>query len=391
LNNFTKGVKISPDGSCVLTNSEDNILRVFELPDQQNTTPNSDWQSALQAKEGETVYDFCWYPLMNSSYPTSCCFISSSRDHPVHLWDAFTGELRATYRAYDHLDEITSANSVVFNPAGDKIYCGFNRMVRVFDITQPGRRFSSYATSKTRKSKDGQRGIISCLAFNPDMSGMYAAGSYARTTCIYSESDSELLLTLEGQSGGVTQVQFSPDGRYLYTGGRKDNHILCWDIRNTQNILHRFERVVTSNQRVGFDIDVSGQYLVTGSQDCRALVYDTQTAECICTTQPLEDAVNGASFHPGGAVFALSTGQRHFVLDTDENEGGGLDLGGGAPKVLSDSNAVHIFTMEATAPAAASVVSNSEPAVPPVSEVPQEPAATALIAPAPAPAASPTA
>ncbi|XP_010277942.1 PREDICTED: uncharacterized protein LOC104612275 isoform X4 [Nelumbo nucifera] len=32
-NNFLKGVKWSPDGSCFLTSSEDNTLRVFNLPD----------------------------------------------------------------------------------------------------------------------------------------------------------------------------------------------------------------------------------------------------------------------------------------------------------------------------------------------------------------------
>lgn len=50
--------------------------------------------------------------------------MSTSRDHPLHMWDAFTGELRATYRAYDHLDEVVAANSVCFNTAGDKIFAG---------------------------------------------------------------------------------------------------------------------------------------------------------------------------------------------------------------------------------------------------------------------------
>lgn len=30
--NFTKGVKFSPDGTCLLTASEDNVIRVFEVP-----------------------------------------------------------------------------------------------------------------------------------------------------------------------------------------------------------------------------------------------------------------------------------------------------------------------------------------------------------------------
>lgn len=30
-NNFTRGVRVSPDGLCVLTNSDDHVLRLFEL------------------------------------------------------------------------------------------------------------------------------------------------------------------------------------------------------------------------------------------------------------------------------------------------------------------------------------------------------------------------
>ena len=61
-------------------------------------------------------------------------------------------------------------------------------MIRVFDVAQPGRSFEARPTCKTRKSKTGQRGIISALAFSPDTSGggLFAAGSYAKTICLYS-------------------------------------------------------------------------------------------------------------------------------------------------------------------------------------------------------------
>ena len=38
--------------------------------------------------------------LMSPSLPS---FVSVCRDHPVHLWDAYTGALRASYTAYNHL------------------------------------------------------------------------------------------------------------------------------------------------------------------------------------------------------------------------------------------------------------------------------------------------
>lgn len=49
--------------------------------------------SILQAKEGGAVYDYAWYPFMNSQVPESCIFVSTSRDQPVHMWDAYTGDV----------------------------------------------------------------------------------------------------------------------------------------------------------------------------------------------------------------------------------------------------------------------------------------------------------
>jgi len=46
------------------------------------------------------------------------------------------------------------------------------------------------------------------LAFNPDQSGIYAAGSYSKTIGLYSENDNRLHFLLEGHIGGVTQVLF---------------------------------------------------------------------------------------------------------------------------------------------------------------------------------------
>ena len=41
--------------------------------------------------EGETVYDWCWYPLMSSQDPATSVFLTAPRDKPLHLWDAYTG------------------------------------------------------------------------------------------------------------------------------------------------------------------------------------------------------------------------------------------------------------------------------------------------------------
>lgn len=105
--NFTKGCHWSPDGTCILVPSEDYKIKIFELPRvlYSGVLPEDfreiNLKSSLKVKEGGTVYDTCWFPYMNSWDPTTCCFLSTSQGSPVHLWDAFTGKLRATYRAYN--------------------------------------------------------------------------------------------------------------------------------------------------------------------------------------------------------------------------------------------------------------------------------------------------
>lgn len=138
--NVVRALRWSPDGSCLLTASEDNVLRVFGLPEPVaaeacgvgaaggsasegepgggGSSGPLELSSALCISEGESVYDCCWYPLMSWAEPMTCCFLSTSRDHPVHLWDAYDGSLRANYVGYNHLDEVTPAYSAAFEPSG---------------------------------------------------------------------------------------------------------------------------------------------------------------------------------------------------------------------------------------------------------------------------------
>jgi len=73
--------------------------------------------------------------------------------------------------------------------------------------------------------------------------GWGAGRSYSRNVGLYDAATAKLLYNLQGHHGGVTQAEWSADGRFLFTGGRKDSEILCWDVRNTGDVLLRFPRV----------------------------------------------------------------------------------------------------------------------------------------------------
>ncbi|GMH37475.1 hypothetical protein BSKO_05348 [Bryopsis sp. KO-2023] len=330
--NFLKGVKWAPDGSCLLTASEDKMMRIFTFPtevfDQRSTSGDKasgeeavdPFDPICRIQEGELVYDYAWYPCMSSQNAQTCCFLSTCRKNPIHLWDACSGNLRATYRAYDQADEITAAISVGFSNDGACICAGYKQVIRVFDTARPGRDYDEFKTHS--KNQLGQQGLISCLAWSPSDKKLLAAGSYNGSVGMYASDDGELLALLEGHTGGVTQVKFSVDGNYLYSGARKDSQLICWDIRHTKMAVYVMERGTSiTNQRIQFDIEPCGRHLVTGGEQGRLDVFDLTTGEKLSGDVIGEDAVNGVMFHPFAPLMATASGERRFVpLDLDKLE-----------------------------------------------------------------------
>ena len=77
-------------------------------------------------------------------------------------------------------DEVTSAYSLCFSPDGSKLYCGFKKCVRIFDVSQPGK-FSEQRNLKVNKEPAFQTNIISSITVNPTFENLYALGSYDKT------------------------------------------------------------------------------------------------------------------------------------------------------------------------------------------------------------------
>eukprot|EP00873_Tetraselmis_striata_P001711 jgi/Tetstr1/421975/TSEL_001221.t1 len=331
--NYLKGVRWAPDGCCLLAAAEDGWLRVFDLPQSALDCEPQGAESlptGLRVEEGELIYDYAWYPAFRAAEPASCCFLTSCRAHPIHLWDACGGGIRASYRAYDAVDEVTAAYSVAFNSEGSKIYAGYNKAIRVFDTTRPGRFYKTVTTQAKKLEGGGLRGIVSCLAFSPQNNDLFAAGTYSREIGIFGADIDALQLVLRGHRGGVTQIQFSPDGNYLYSGARKDGEIICWDVRFTPGPVYRLQRgTANTNQRIQFDIEPCGRHLGTGQEDGRIQLYDLTTGEATSEVQVGSDTVNGFQFHPSLPFVATASGHRRYLLapDTDDSSSGGEDDG----------------------------------------------------------------
>ena len=305
IDGLTTPCHFSPDGSCVLTSTSDNhnLLRLYNTPLAAYSPPHDinhrsePWNSVLNIHTGDSIRSYSWFPKMNSFDPSSCAFVASVKEQPVHLYDAYNGSIRATYRPYNALDEMESPNIATFTPDGSRIFTsGFktDRTIHVFDTNIPGRDSSILRLGKTRRSKDGQKGMISALAFpsdNSNFSGcnVFAVGTFSPGSIyIYDDrqsagdpagivmhggvcvvghgtnftkkkrrfidiSSTDTLSTVDENissatifsaakadwyqrraRGGVTQIEWSRGGQsdyLMYSSSRRSDAIIAWDVR----------------------------------------------------------------------------------------------------------------------------------------------------------------
>jgi len=303
--NCSKGCSWFPSGERLLVASEDARYRIFDMElgqDDHEMTPST------VIKETEMIYDYTWTGEQDR-------ILSTGRYQPVHLWDTGgpVGTLIATYKCINHLDELSHAFALCMTPCGEKFMAGLKNQVRTFDLARPGRECSITITGD--KTGRGQSGIISCLAASQDLK-IFGAGSYSKTVGVYTLSGN-LLALLSGHVGGVTQVGFSEDGRRLYSGGRKDDEIRVYDVRNLGATLHSLRREVRTNQRVQFTF--AGEYVLSGGTDGAVRVWNS-LGEVISGYLLHPDSVPGVSVHPRLALVATASGQRHVNCSAVEND-----------------------------------------------------------------------
>ncbi|XP_012285618.1 telomerase Cajal body protein 1 [Orussus abietinus] len=321
--NFTKGCHWSPDGTCFLVPSEDFRIRIYDLPKELyngNVSKDlslSDLKPAVTVKEGGLVYDTCWFPYMSSWDPVTCCFLSTSRESPVHLWDAFTGNIRATYRAYNLVDEVEAAISTRFINYGKEVWCGFRGALRMFDTDRPGRQTH---TIFLKKDFPNVTGLVSCIRENPCMPGLVAFGTYSKCIGLYKDSP----ICAFKPSNGVTQIEFSPCGMKLYSAVRRSNEVLCWDLRNPGVILWSLRgRCSDTNQRIQLAISSNGSEIVSGGTDGVVKVWKlVETSDTYeedlnprFDIKLSEDCVNGIDLHRTLPILLTTTGQRVCDLE----------------------------------------------------------------------------
>ncbi|WVQ84161.1 hypothetical protein IAT38_006308 [Cryptococcus sp. DSM 104549] len=330
--NFWRSARWCSDGSAVLSTTEDRSPRVHSLVDPSSSTTTFNTATFPQP---DAITSILWYPSATPSVPGTFCFVASVRDAPVRLVDAGDGRIRATYPIVDHRERFIAPHSLAFNPTATKLYCGFENAIEVLDVSNPGYDTSErLKTAFTKRTKGGQKGIISALAFASDYSGTFAAGSYSGSVSLYSEDTGAVPMAhLEGVvGGGVTQVAFHPlTPTTLFVASRRSSAIQIFDTRDTSLPVGVLERQGRSNQRLRFDVDPWGRWIAAGDETGTVRIWDinNSTEGPVFEKKLHDDAIGSVQFHPFQPLLLTCAGSRarrgeafSDASKSDEEDGG---------------------------------------------------------------------
>ena len=264
-------VVFSPDGRRVLSGSEDNTLRLWEVA------------------TGRLIRVFKGH----SSSVTSVAFshdgahvLSGSWDKTVKLWDATTGQLLRTFKGHS-----SAVTSVAFSPDGSGVLSGSeDKTLMLWDA----------ATGRPVRTFKGHADGVTSVAFSPDGSNVLS-GSRDKTVKLWVAATGRLLRTFEGLSQvGVRSVAFSPDGNTVLSS--ESDHLVgnfrLWDVATGQ-LVRTFGRI-----RAGVSVLVAfsrdGRSVLSSDHvDGAARLWDTATGRLLRTFSG-HHRLRAAVFSPDG-------------------------------------------------------------------------------------------
>jgi len=228
--------EFSSDGRYVLTAGADRVARIFELPDVIKEDTPTETATEIRKLPGADAFSGAVFSADDTTISTS------ERDGHTTVWDAVTGRVIA---AFEHADEV---DAVRFGPDGHTLLtASLDGAVRLWDIPGGDVARASYETDSA----------IHAIAVAHD--GTVAAACDNSKIFMWSGDKQHVLAD---HLGRVFAVAFSPDGRWLVSGGEEE----------------------------------------------QAYVFDVASRKRIGELRPHGDGVHGIAFSPDGEIVATSGG-----------------------------------------------------------------------------------
>jgi WD40 repeat protein len=245
-------IDLSTDGHYIVTGSYDHLVRLWNFDDGRLL-------KTFSGHEG-TVWTVCFSP--DGKY-----IASSGDDAIIKIWDCSSGKLVRNLKGHTRI-----VWSVRFSPDGNRLVsCSFDFSLKTWNVSD-GRLL--------RDNREHTETVVDA-AFSHD-GKLLASTSDDKTVRIWNTGDGSLVRMMHTPEH-VQAVAFSPDDKYLVTGGRDkpmigellqnffgDSHYnkgvsaRLWDVQTGQ-LLHSF--VQHENDVMEIDYSHNGKWIATASAD----------------------------------------------------------------------------------------------------------------------------
>jgi WD40 repeat protein len=249
-----------------------------EKPWIRTRVPFQESKALVRTLTGHTadVYDCAFSP-------DGKLIVSSSRDTTLKVWDAATGDERATL-----IGHRGGVNGCAFSPDGSLIVSASeDKTLKVWDA----------ASGCELRTLTGHAGWVYGCAFSPDGT-LIVSTSRDHTLKVWNAINGSEPRTLTGHSESVNGCVFSLDGS-LIVSASDDKTLKVWDVDSG----HELHTITGHKDRVtacAFSPD--GGLILSASADKMLKVWDADSGRELRTLIGHDGWVSGCAFNPDGTL-----------------------------------------------------------------------------------------
>lgn len=208
-----ESAQYSPDGSFIVTASRDGTARIWDAASGAEL-------HILTGHAGEV-----WDAAVS---PDGAHVATAGSDGLVKIWEADSGEFVGDFERGDLPSEV---RTVAFSPDGSLLAAGYSDGGIAFWSFPSGELLRALTPLEDQTHSD----IVQDLAFSPDGTRMASVSDDSLVILWNTEADAlgEVVQNLLGRGDALFAAAYSPDGRYLVTGGA-DGVGVVWDLQTSE-------------------------------------------------------------------------------------------------------------------------------------------------------------